>query len=233
MTRNGKVALVTGGAHGIGRAIVERLLADGWRVVSGDRREGAPDGARDVRVDLGRAQDCARLVAEMGERLDLLVNNAGISEFAALDAESADHWNHVLAVNLTAPFLLTQAAAPLLRRAPGGGVVVNIASTRALMSEPGTEAYSASKGGLVALTHALAVSLGPKVRVNCISPGWIDVGDQPLRPQDHDQHPAGRVGRPADVAGLVAWLAGPEAAFMTGANLVMDGGMTRKMIYGE
>jgi NAD(P)-dependent dehydrogenase (short-subunit alcohol dehydrogenase family) len=101
------------------------------------------------------------------------------------------------------------------------------------MSEPDTESYSASKGGIVALTHALAVSLGPAVRANVVSPGWIDVRGEAMRPEDHAQHPAGRVGRPGDVAGMVAWLLGPESGFVTGAEFVVDGGMTRKMIYEE
>jgi NAD(P)-dependent dehydrogenase (short-subunit alcohol dehydrogenase family) len=118
-----------------------------------------------------------------------------------------------------------------LKRAAGS--IVNIASTRALMSEPGSPAYAASKGGLIALTHSLAVTLGPGVRVNCVSPGWIDTGTAPLRAQDHRQHPAGRVGRPEDVASLVFYLSSPEAAFVTGQNFIADGGMTRKMIYAE
>jgi NAD(P)-dependent dehydrogenase (short-subunit alcohol dehydrogenase family) len=113
------------------------------------------------------------------------------------------------------------------------GAVVTIASTRARMSEPDTEAYAASKGGLVALSHALAMSLGPDVRVNAISPGWIDVAGERLRPEDHAQHPAGRVGRPEDVASLAAWLLDPAQAFVTGSEFVLDGGMTRKMIYLE
>jgi NAD(P)-dependent dehydrogenase (short-subunit alcohol dehydrogenase family) len=119
----------------------------------------------------------------------------------------------------------------MLRAARGS--VVTIASTRAKMSEADTEAYAASKGGLVALTHALAISLGPDVRVNAISPGWIDVAGQDLRPEDHAQHPAGRVGRPQDVASLAAWLLDPAQGFVTGGEFVVDGGMTRKMIYND
>ncbi len=140
-------------------------------------------------------------------------------------------WNRVIATNLTAAFAGTRAAADALRKS--GGAVVNMASTRSLMSEPDTEAYAATKGGLVALTHVLAISLGPEVRVNCISPGWIDVAGEPLSRQDHAQHPAGRVGKPEDVAELTAYLLSPAARFITGANFVIDGGMTRKMIYVE
>jgi len=122
---------------------------------------------------------------------------------------------------------MAKHCAPQLRRR--GGAIVNIASTRALQSEPGTEAYSASKGGLVALTHALAMSLGPQVRVNCVSPGWI--AHQAVRKKDHAQHPAGRVGRPEDIAEIVAYLLSDAAGFITGQNFVVDGGMTRKMIY--
>src|SRR5690606_1123816 len=135
-------------------------------------------------------------------------------------------------------FLCSKHAIPALRRSHGA--IVNIASTRALQSEPHSEAYAASKGGLVALTHAMAISLGPAIRVNCISPGWIAVADWrkaskrvllELRPEDHAQHPVGRVGRPEDVAELVTYLISPRAGFVTGQNFVLDGGMTRKMIY--
>jgi len=138
-------------------------------------------------------------------------------------------WSAVIGTNLTATFLLARAAERMLRATHGA--IVTIASTRAHMSEPDTESYSASKGGLVALTHALAISLGPDVRANVVSPGWIDVQGEKLRPEDHAQHPAGRVGRPQDVAAMVTWLLGPESGFVTGAEFIVDGGMTRKMIY--
>jgi NAD(P)-dependent dehydrogenase (short-subunit alcohol dehydrogenase family) len=142
---------------------------------------------------------------------------------------SLAEWSAVLATNLTSTFLLVRAAQTLL--AASHGAVVTIASTRAHMSEPNTESYSASKGGLLAMTHALSISLGPAIRVNCISPGWIDTRGEPLAQTDHAQHPAGRVGRPEDVAALVSYLVGPEAGFVTGAEFTIDGGMTRKMIY--
>ncbi|AMJ49240.1 SDR family oxidoreductase [Rhodobacter sphaeroides] len=161
--------------------------------------------------------------------MDLLVNNAGradpvtgpIAELTLAD------WRRMTDSHLTAAFLMVRAAVPLLR--PGGSIV-NMASTRAFMSEPDTEAYAASKGGLVALTQALAVSLGPRLRVNAIAPGWISDGDG-LRDIDHAQHPAGRVGRPEDVADTVLWLT--DAGFVTGQVIVVDGGMMRKMIYAE
>jgi NAD(P)-dependent dehydrogenase (short-subunit alcohol dehydrogenase family) len=136
-------------------------------------------------------------------------------------------WNRRIAVNLTGVFLMTKHCTPHLRRAKGS--IVNIGSTRALQSEPNTEAYTASKGGVVALTHALAMSLGPQVRVNCISPGWI--AKRKLRKKDHAQHPVGRAGRPEDIGEMVAFLISDAAGFITGQNFVVDGGMTRKMIY--
>ncbi len=230
-----KVALVTGGARGIGAAVAARFAADGWRVVIADRDMAAPaHPARCVQADVADEAAIAALVdgiaAEEGQ-LDALVCNAGFMIRKPLRDLSLADWNAVLGTNLTSAFLLTRAAETLLRAARGA--VVTIASTRARQSEPDTESYSASKGGLVALTHALAVSLGPEVRVNCVSPGWIETRGATLSAADHAQHPVGRVGTPADVAALVAWLCGPESGFVTGAEFVTDGGMTRKMIYAE
>lgn len=229
-----KVALVTGAARGIGAGVAARLVADGWAVVGVDRETFAAPGVRVVRADVsdeGAVAALANGVRATEGRLDALVSNAGFMVRKPVGELSLAEWSAVLGTNLTATFLLVRAAEGLLRAARGS--VVTIASTRARMSEPDTESYAASKGGLVALTHALAVSLGPDVRANVVSPGWIDVHGEALRPEDHAQHPAGRVGRVGDVAALVAWLVGPESGFVTGAEFVVDGGMTRKMIYLE
>lgn len=238
------VALVTGGANGIGRAISRHLLAAGWRVGivdlpgSGLRRAFSASSRDVVLVDgdvreeaiAGRA--VAALVERFG-RLDGLVSNAGVMIRKPLHRLSLEEWHRVIDTNLTATFLLARAAEKELRKARGA--VVTIASTRAEMSEPDTESYAASKGGLVALTHALAISFGPQVRVNCVSPGWIETKDYAaLRRRDHAQHPAGRVGKPEDIAEIVASLLdGRHSGFVTGANFTIDGGMTRKMIYAE
>ena len=230
------VALVTGGARGIGASIAQRLLADGWRVVVADRdMTGAPPTDRRlVACDVSDEAAVSALVAGIAAqeaRLDALICNAGVNVRKPLAQLTLSEWSRVIGTNLTSTFLLVRAAEALLRAAKGS--IVTIASTRAHMSEPNTEAYGASKGGLVALTHALAVSLGPDVRVNCISPGWIFTkGDAP-RVEDHAFHPAGRVGTPDDIASLVAWLVGRESGFVTGAEFVVDGGVTRKMIYPE
>ena len=234
-----RIALVTGSSHGIGAGIAGGLLRDGWTVYGLDRAPATLGGERfhplaaDVSQEADVAAACARIGREAG-RLHGLVSNAGIMVRKPLAELSLHEWRTVLDTNLTSLFLLARAAAPLLRGAAGdAGAIVAVASTRARMSEPDTEGYAASQGGLVALTHALAISLGPAVRANCISPGWIDVAGDPLSPADHAQHPVGRVGRVEDIASLAAWLLGPDSGFVTGAEFVSDGGMTRKMIYAD
>jgi NAD(P)-dependent dehydrogenase (short-subunit alcohol dehydrogenase family) len=240
------VAIVTGAAHGIGLAIAQRLLTDGWRLGvvdlpgSGLKRRYARYSRRAVLVEGDvaveqTARQAVEVVIDEFARLDALVSNAGIMVRKPLRRLALAEWRKVLDTNLTAAFLFARAAEKPLRAA--GGAIVTIASTRALMSEPNTESYSASKGGLLALTHALAISLAPDVRVNCVSPGWIVVRREEkrkLRRKDHLQHPAGRVGEPEDIAAMVAFLVDPQRArFITGANFIVDGGMTRKMIYEE
>ncbi len=253
MNSAGKVAIVTGGGQGIGKAIVQRFLLEGLSVVIADIDQEAGQeteaefqslgSIRFIRTDVSDEQSVQHLIRETEksfERLDVLVNNAARAEpdNPPITELSLAAWNQIISINLTGAFLCTKYAVPLLRNSQG--TIINIASTRALMSEPNTEAYSASKGGILALTHSLALSLGPEIRVNCISPGWIEVSEwkkqairhkPQLTEQDHIQHPAGRVGKPEDIASFVTYLASVEATFITGANFVIDGGMTRKMIY--
>lgn len=252
MTEAARVVLVTGGARGIGRGLVQYLAGRGWQVAfcDVDREQGewvqqqTGDGVRYVHADVSREEDVAGMIRALTTRygrLDAVINNAGLAgpENGPIEELDLAVWQRRLDVNLTGPFLVTKHAVPHLRK--NGGAIVNIASTRALQSEPDTEAYAATKGGIVALTHALAVSLGPEIRVNCISPGWIDTRawqDQegevpPLSESDHRQHPAGRVGQPEDIASLAAFLISGQAGFITGQNYVVDGGMTRKMIYED
>lgn len=248
----GRVVIVTGAAEGIGACIADAFAAAGARVVIADSNE--PAGVRRVtalarrgrqvefiRTDMGVPADIARLIAETvrrHRRLDILINNAGIGSGASFADRTVADWDRVLAVNLRGAYLAAQAAAPHLARRRGS--IVNIASSRALQSEPDTEPYSASKGGLLALTHSLAVTLSGKVRVNCVLPGWIvtdrwrfDRRKTTVTKADAAQHPAGRVGKPEDIASACLFLCSAEAGFITGTQLVVDGGMTRRMIYSE
>lgn len=226
-----RTALVTGAARGIGRGVADHLERLGWRVARLDVEPGPGIVACDVSDEDAVARAFGELGPFLAPGLGLLVNNAGIARARSGPVEDlrlAD-WNRWIGTNLTGAFLMVRAAVPHLRR--GGGSIVNIASTRALMSEPDCEAYAASKAGLIGLTHALALSLGPEVRANAIAPGWIVTGDAALTEADHAQHPAGRAGRVGDIAEAVDWLAG--AGFVTGETVVIDGGMTRKMIYAD
>ncbi|SEI85445.1 NAD(P)-dependent dehydrogenase, short-chain alcohol dehydrogenase family [Allopseudospirillum japonicum] len=249
------VAIVTGGAQGIGRAICGTLLTLGYQVMIADIDVEAGQECKNLLMDLGPIlfhhtdishEDSIAFMVDMTlerfGRLDLLVNNAGLAVpfTGPIEDLSLATWNQYLSVHLSGSFLCAKYAISALRESRGS--IINIASTRALQSEPDTEAYAAAKGGVLALTHALAMSLAPEVRVNSISPGWIEVGDwqkksvrtEPVHSErDLQQHPVGRIGRPDDVASLVAYLASDAAGFITGQNFVVDGGMTRKMIYAE
>ena len=253
MEMKDRVAIVTGSGQGIGKAIALRFFQEGLRVTIAEidkeageeaaRELGSPGDVLFVPTDVADESEVREMVAKTvlrWGRVDFLVNNAGIAQAhgAAVTELSVEWWNRILSVNLTGMFLCAKHAVPYLKTQHGA--IVNIASTRAFMSEGDTEAYSASKGGVVSLSHALAISLGPDVRVNCISPGWIDVSEwkKPSAgkktehtPEDHAQHPVGRIGRPEDVAALALYLISSESSFITGANFTVDGGMTRKMIY--
>ncbi|MFW5689207.1 MAG: glucose 1-dehydrogenase [Spirochaetota bacterium] len=249
----GRVVVVTGAGRGIGRAVAEWFALAGASVViaelespAGERAaleisaacRNADGSALFVQTDVRSPDSVVSLFASVRERfdrLDVLVNNAGIGRNASPYELTLDAWEEVITTNLRGSFLCAREAARLIREGEEGGSIVNIASTRALMSEPNTEAYSASKGGVVALTHALAASLAAdRIRVNCISPGWIMTGEyDSLSRTDHQQHLSGRVGRPDDIARACLYLADPANDFVTGANIVVDGGMTRKMIYEE
>jgi len=254
-------AFVTGAAQGIGRAITARLVRDGWRVAAldpdgealGELASDLGDAVLTIQGDAGVEAEIADAIAHAVERfgrLDAIVNNAGINANGPVEGLDLDAVRRVMEVNALSILAAAKHGAKHLR-AGGRGAIVNIASTRALMSEPDTEAYSASKGAVVALTHALAASLGRRdgedegvapIRVNAVSPGWIETGpwqkaanrqEPDHSTADRTQHPAGRVGNPDDIAAAVAYLLGDEAGFVTGQNLVVDGGMTRKMIYVE
>lgn len=243
---SGKVVVVTGAAHGIGRSIALKFVSLGAIVVIADINVEKGEAfeksitecggnALFVPTDVSDPQSVEALfeiVNSYHRQIDVLVNNAGISEWKSPFELSLENWDRIINTNLRGVFLCSREAA---LRMPEGSAIVNIASTRAIMSEPNSEAYAASKGGIVALTHAMAASLAEKrIQVNCISPGWIEVDDYTsLRAVDHTQHFSKRVGNPDDVARACVFLADPANNFISGENLVIDGGMTRKMRYEE
>lgn len=240
-----KAAVITGAGHGIGRGIAEALLAAGYGLVIGEKDPARVKAAQKwflgqrvsvLKTDVSREPDVRRLAAAAKSEFggaDVLVCNAAISDpkNAPVTRLTLADWNLRLAVNLTSVFLCTKHLAPLLKKRSGS--IINISSTRSLMSEANSEAYAASKGGMEALTHALAISLGPEVRVNAIRPGWIDTVGEKLSKKANEQHPVGRVGVVSDIASLVVYLASDAAKFITGQAFTVDGGMTRKMVYED
>lgn len=220
-----KIAVVTGGAKGIGKAIAEEFRKAGAKVCIIDLLDN--DGYTGDLAEQTVLENFARKVIADHGHVDYLINNA-LPLMKGIDECSYEEFNYALRVGVTAPFYLTKLFAPHF--APGAAIV-NISSSRDRMSQPQTESYTAAKGGISALTHALAVSLAGKVRVNSISPGWIDTDYTVYEGADAIQHPAGRVGNPLDIAHMVLYLCSDKAGFITGENICIDGGMTRQMIY--
>lgn len=247
-TYRGKTAVITGAGRGIGLCIADTFLRAGGNVVIAEadaalrapamKRLSSPDRTQFLTADVASESAVADTIASALDRfgrIDAVIHNAAVADNRPPQELSYESWRRVIDVNLSAAFLFAKHAATHLRNT--SGAMVLIASTRALMSEPNTEAYSASKAGLLGLTHALAISLAP-VRVNCISPGWIvtdnwrhDGQTTTLTGQDHAQHPVARVGRPEDIADMALFLCSEKASFITAQNIVIDGGITKKMIY--
>ena len=221
----GKTVVVTGGAHGIGKATAEEFKKNGADVCIIDKRPNEYFTG-DLAEEATLRRFAEKVVAEYG-KVDYLINNA-LPLMKGIDTCSYEEFEYALRVGVTAPFYLTKLFLPHF--APGAAIV-NISSSRDRMSQPQTESYTAAKGGIAALTHALAVSLSGKVRVNSISPGWIDTDFAVYEGADAVQQPAGRVGNPLDIANMVLYLCSDKAGFITGENICTDGGMTRQMIY--
>ena len=221
----GKIAVVTGGAHGIGRAIAQEFQRAGTQVCVIDVTEN-PYFVGDIGEKSVLEAFAQKVIAQYG-RVDYLINNAP-PLMKGLDDCTYEEFDYALRVGVTAAFYLTKLFAPYF--APGASVI-NISSSRDRMSQPQTESYTAAKGGISALTHALAVTLREKARVNSISPGWIDTEYQEYQGPDAVQQPVGRVGNPVDIAHMALFLCSEKAGFITGENICIDGGMTRQMIY--
>ena len=222
-----KVAVVTGGASGIGKCIVEEFRKQGVKVYVIDKATGY-HYVGDISNKTVLEAFARKVLSETGG-IDYLVNNA-LPLMRGIDDCSYEEFQYALAVGVTAPFYLSKLFAPHFRK---GACIINISSSRDRMSQPQTESYTAAKGGIAALTHAMAASFAGKVRVNSISPGWIDTAYREYEGPDALQQPAGRVGNPMDIANMVMFLCSDKAGFITGENICIDGGMTKLMIYHD
>ena len=245
-----KHVIVTGGAQGIGRVLAQELIENNYNVSVFDIDSEAME---EIRPNFDK-RHCEFFITDVSNQVSVrssiraslkkfdsaygLINNAVYAIFKPMNELTLEEWNRAISTNLTGTFLCSKFLSPYLKES--NGCIINMCSTRAFQSEPNTESYSASKGGIFALTHSMAISLGPYVRVNSISPGWIDVSaikkkknahQEKLTKADHAQHPAGRVGNPSDIARMALFLLDPANSFITGQNFIVDGGMTRKMIY--
>lgn len=236
---------ITGGGHGIGRAIVEAFTAAGDNVafcdIDTERSEevAKASGARFYALNVCDKEALEGVIKELLEEwgdLDIIINNVGIGGFESITESSVENFERVINTNLRSAFITSRLLA-IHREKIGNtnsyGRIVNLCSTRYLQSEAGTEAYAASKGGIWSLTHALAISLAPyHITVNCIAPGWISVNeDEVLRPEDHEFHPSGRVGRAEDIANCCIFLCDAKSDFINGQCITIDGGVTKRMIY--
>ena len=220
-----KIVVVTGGAHGIGKCVVDEFRKNNDTVEVIDIKEG-----NHFVGDISKKEVLEAFAAEVIKkygRVDCIINNA-IPLMKGLDNCTWEEFQHALSVGVTAPFYLVKLLSPYLSK---GASIVNISSSRDRMSQPQTESYTAAKGGIAALTHALAISLSGKARVNSISPGWIDTEHKEYEGADALQQPAGRVGNPMDITNMVLFLCSEKAGFISGENICIDGGMTRQMIY--
>lgn len=248
LTYEDKHVLITGAGAGIGRALALAYAEQGALPIIADKNEEGLEQTAllleeagyhslSITADMSKPEEITRLLQDIQTlvgRLDIVINNAGFGIWKSPYDLEIEEWDSVVNTNLRGTFVCSREAAKLMRTT-GGGAIVNISSTRAMMSEPNSEAYAASKGGILSLTHAMAVSLGPdRITVNAICPGWIETGDySQLREADHTQHPSQRVGRPEDVARACLYLTDPQNDFVTGTHITLDGGMTRRMIYEE
>jgi NAD(P)-dependent dehydrogenase (short-subunit alcohol dehydrogenase family) len=246
MEFNGKIVIVTGAGRGIGKCIARTYATRGSMVVVAEKDQTSGDEtekliiseggfASFIKTDVSRPEEIEELfrkTIELFGIVNILVNNTGISIWKSPYDLTIEQWDEVINTNLRSTFLCSREAAKIMRL-QGGGSIVNISSTRAFMSEPYSEAYAATKGGILALTHALAASFAADhIQVNCISPGWIETGDYSrLKETDHKQHLSGRVGKPEDIAAACLYLTAEGNDFINGTNIIVDGGITRKMIY--